>query len=193
MATIRDFADAVIRMEGSMSDPRSVNQRMVREYGLWNVGHISWAHQPGAVPVNIGGRLWAGWPTYEAAYEGLLRQLRKDISRGFTLEQFTEKYAPKKDGNNPEQYARNVSIWAGIPLGVPLKNVVTEAGPSPLIYASVEKPSASDGGDIWARLAELYYGDENGDGDGQQAAAITGGVAVLIAAAAVGTFLLLRR
>jgi len=193
MATIREFADAVIRMEGSMSDPRSVNQRMVRQYGLWNVGHLVWANQRGALPVNIGGRLWAGWPTYEEAYEGLLRQLRLDISRGLTLEEFTRKYAPASDGNNPEEYARNVSVWAGIPLGVPLKDVVVEAGPPPLIYASVDKASASDGGDIWAHLAELYYGDESGDGGGQQTAAITGGAAVLIAAAAIGAVILLRR
>jgi hypothetical protein len=192
MATIRELADAVIRMEGSMSQPNSINQRMVREYGLWNVGHLVWANQRGALPVNIGGRLWAGWPTYEEAYEGLLRQLRLDISRGLTLEEFTRKYAPAADNNNPGLYAANVSAWTGIPLGVPLNAVVTEAGPPPLIYASVEPASASDGGDIWAQLADLYGSGESGD-DGQQTAAITGGAAVLIAAAAIGAVILLRR
>jgi hypothetical protein len=42
-----------------------------------------------------------------------------------TLEQITSKYAPSADRNDPLQYARNVSQWTGIPLGVPVLSVVT--------------------------------------------------------------------
>lgn len=113
MATYKELADAIIQQEGAF-DPRSVNMRMVTQQGLWNVGHLSWASQRGAVPVNIGGRLWAGWPTYEDAYDGLLRQLRAYANQGLTLEQMIYKYAPPKE-NPTESYIAFVSSRTGIP------------------------------------------------------------------------------
>lgn len=112
MADIHTLANAIIRMEGS-DDPKSINQQMVRKFNRWNVGHLTWANQRGAVPVYLGDRNWAGWPTREASYEGLLFQIRLDASRGQTLEQFIEKYAPPKE-NLTETYIQNVSKWTGI-------------------------------------------------------------------------------
>jgi hypothetical protein len=113
MATYKELADAIIQQEGAF-DQRSVNMRMVTQQGLWNVGHLVWASQRGAVPVSIGGRLWAGWPTYEDSYDGLLRQLRAYANQGLTLEQMIYKYAPPKE-NLTESYIAFVGSRTGIP------------------------------------------------------------------------------
>jgi len=124
MASIRDLADAIIRMEGSML-PGSVNMTMVTRHGLWNVGHLVWADQRNAVPVIINGRAWAGWPTYDEAYAGLVRQIRLDASRGMTLSRFISKYAPAKE-NNTAVYIANVSAWTGIPPDARLSDVLDD-------------------------------------------------------------------
>ncbi len=165
MPTLRDLAEAIIGKEGSML-PNSVNMRMVREHGLWNVGHLVWAGQRGAVPVNINGRLWAGWPSYEESFEGLMRQIRLDASRGLTLEQFIYKYAPPTE-NDTERYIADVSMWTGIPPGVPLSSLPEGEG-VPLFYASLEP--AEEGGEY-------------------QMAGIAGIAALILIAAAAGFFL----
>lgn len=171
MPTLNDIADAIIRMEGSML-PNSVNMRMVRERGLWNVGHLVWAGQRGAVPVDINGRLWAGWPSYEEAYEGLMRQIRLDASRGLTLEQFISKYAPSYE-NDTRSYIANVSMWTGIPPDTPLAALPGGTMP-PLDFASV------------------FSGPEDGGGWGSELAGIGIISGILILAAALGTWAILR-
>jgi hypothetical protein len=113
MATYKDLADAIIQQEGAFN-PRSVNMRLVTQHGLWNVGHLEWRSQRGAVPVDINGRLWAGWPSYEDSYDGLLRQLWLYVGRGLTLEQMIYKYAPPQE-NYTEKYIAFVSSRTGIP------------------------------------------------------------------------------
>lgn len=165
MPTLRDLADAIIRMEGSML-PNSINMRMVREHGLWNVGHMVWAGQRGALPVNINGRLWAGWPSYEESYEGLMRQIRLDASRGLTLEQFIAKYAPPSE-NSTATYIANVSAWTGIPPNTKLA-ALPESSVPPLDYASVVD---------WI---------EAGDGGETETASISGPAIALLAIAIIG-------
>lgn len=173
MPTLRDLADAIIRQEGSML-PNSVNMRMVREHGLWNVGHLVWAGQRGAVPVNIGGRLWAGWPSYDEAYEGLMRQIRLDASRGLTLQQFIAKYAPETE-NQTATYIANVSAWTGIPPDMQLAALPgTGASPSPLIYAELD----------------YQAGDEFG---ATETAGISGAAAILMAGAVAIAIAIARR
>ena len=123
--------------------PTSVNMRMVREQGLWNVGHLVWAGQRGAVPVNVNGRLWAGWPTYNDSYAGLVRQIRLDASRGLTLEQFIYKYAPPTE-NRTSSYLSFVSQRTGISPQARLADAVQEAG---VEYASVQLPLDDGSGD----------------------------------------------
>lgn len=113
MARYEDIADAIIQQEGAML-PGSVNMTMVSRYGYWNVGHLVWAGQTGAVPVRLGSRTWAGWPTYEDAYAGLIRQIKLDASRGKTLAEFIYKYAPPTE-NRTEDYIAYVSQRTGIP------------------------------------------------------------------------------
>lgn len=167
--TLRELADAIVRKEGSFLD-NSVNMRMVREHGLWNVGHLVWAGQRGAVPVNINGRLWAGWPSMEESYEGLMRQIRLDAARGKTLEEFIYKYAPPNE-NNTEAYIRDVSAWTGIPRRMPLNNL-PEGDGIPLYVASLDYEAV-------------------GGGETEQAG-IAGIAAILLVAAAVGAILWLR-
>lgn len=168
MPTLNDLADAIIRMEGSMLQ-NSVNMRMVREHGLWNVGHLVWAGQRGAQPVDINGRLWAGWPSYEESYEGLMRQIRLDASRGLTLEQFITKYAPPHE-NSTDNYIANVSAWTGIPPDTPLAALPGGVMP-PLEYALA----------VFGSIPE-----DSGGGNEFQTAGIAGIAAIIIVAAAVG-------
>lgn len=132
MAGIDSLVAAIIRMEGSEL-ANSVNMRMVRDFGLWNMGHLVWAGQTGARPVTINGRQWAGWPTREGSIEGIRRQIRLDASRNLTLRQFIYKYAPPTE-NRSEQYVNNVSLWTGYPPDTPLKFIVDGGipGPSPV-------------------------------------------------------------
>lgn len=117
-------AQAVIQMEGSML-PGSVNMTMVQKFGLWNVGHLIWAGQYGAVPVVVspGGRQWAGWPSQADAYAGLVRDLMAKARQGLTIRQAFEKYAPPSE-NNTELYIAHISAATGYPSSTPLASVM---------------------------------------------------------------------
>lgn len=82
------------------------------------------------------------YQTYEEGYQALINQVRLNVSRGLTLEEFFggkpgvyPGYAPVAPGihstNNPNKYASNVSSWTGIPLGVPIKDVYSIGVPAP--------------------------------------------------------------
>jgi hypothetical protein len=116
--SVRVLARAMARMEGA-DDPRSVNQRLVREHRRWNQGHLIWANQRGAVGIAVGDRAWAAWPSEEEGWQGLMRQIRLDASRGMTLEAFIGKYAPRFE-NNTGRYIASVSAWTGIEPGTAL-------------------------------------------------------------------------
>jgi hypothetical protein len=122
---LNPIADAIVRMEGA-DDPRSVNMRMVREFGLWNVGHLIWYEpggQYGATKVMIGGRAWAGWPSREDAYAGLLRDLAAKARRGLTIEQAMYKYAPPSE-NKTEEYIEFIAQQTGYPRTTPLRSIL---------------------------------------------------------------------
>ena len=122
LMALNPIADAVVRMEGADS-PRSVNMHMVRKYGLWNVGHLIWAGQYGATKVWIGDRDWAGWPSRDDAYAGLLRDLAAKARRGLTIEQAFYKYAPPSE-NNTEQYITYLTQQTGWPRTTPLRSIL---------------------------------------------------------------------
>jgi hypothetical protein len=108
----RVLARAMARMEGA-DDPRSVNQRLIREHKRWNQGHLVWAGQRNATGIHVGDRMWAAWPTEEDGWQGLMRQIRLDAGRGHTLESFVQKFAPRFE-NNTARYVANVATWTGI-------------------------------------------------------------------------------
>lgn len=182
MADIHSLANAIIRMEGS-DQPNSVNQRMVREFGRWNVGHLVWAGQTNAVPVYIAGRNWAGWPSREASYEGLLRQIRLDASRGLTLEQFISKYAPPNE-NQTGTYIANMESWVGVPRTTLLSALTSGSPqtPAPSTPApSSPQPAYAAWAGTWTEDLAQTLNTSLGTGlTGNQALAALAGATVLI-------------
>lgn len=113
---VEDLAAAIARQEGTGCGANN------------NPGNLrSW----GTLPVSRG---FAVFPTCEAGWEALRHQVQRNLDRGLTLEEFFggkpgvyPGYAPAADNNQPSIYARNVSNWTGLPLGVPL-NDLSEPG-----------------------------------------------------------------
>lgn len=146
MATVDDLARAIMDQEGSVypgtTDPKpgSVNYTINQKYGMWNVGHLVWASQPGAVSVvtKTGGREWAAWPTFSGAYQGLVRQITLDMNRGLTLEQFIAKYAPPNE-NNTSAYLEFVKGRLGMS-GNTLLSALRPAGSNPTPAPVAPKP-----------------------------------------------------
>lgn len=186
MATYKELADAIIQQEGAFN-PRSVNMRMVTQQGLWNVGHLTWASQRGAVPVNIGGRLWAGWPTYEDAYDGLLRQLRAYANRGLTLEQMIYKYAPPQE-NPTESYVAFVSSRTGIPRDGKLADYLD---PNSYFQYAGRKASDTPNPDQPSPL-DLGTGEEAAS-SGAELAALGGAAGIFVLLAIAGTAVVLLK
>jgi len=120
---IDTVAQAVIQMEGSML-PNSINMSMVRQYGLWNVGHLIWAGQIGAQKVWLKDRYWAGWPSQSEAYAGLVRDLSAKARAGYTIEQAFRIYAPPSE-NDTGAYIAHISASTGYPSSTPLASVIS--------------------------------------------------------------------
>jgi hypothetical protein len=122
---LRQLAEAFVKQEGSESHPMSVHAKMVREFKKYNVGHLVWAGQRGAIPIQVrpNGRKWAGWNTREESIQGLERQLLLYARRGLTLAEAIFTYAPPIE-NNSEAYLKNVVKWTGILPHEKLKKVL---------------------------------------------------------------------
>jgi hypothetical protein len=120
--SLNPVADAIVQMEGAYN-PNSINMAMVAQSGLWDVGHLVYAGQAGAQPVTINGRAWAGWPTPEAAYDGVLRDLMAKARVGHTVESAIGKYAPPSE-NNTQQYIAFIESQTGVPRTTPLASLV---------------------------------------------------------------------
>lgn len=119
---IDTVAQAVITQEGSML-PNSVNMAMVRQFGLWNVGHLVWAGQYGAQKIWLKDRYWAGWPSQSEAYAGLIRDLQAKARAGYTIEQAFRIYAPPSE-NNTGVYIAGITAATGYPASTPLASVI---------------------------------------------------------------------
>lgn len=70
---------------------------------------------------------FASFPTLEAGWAALRRQVEINIGRGLTLNEFFAGkpgvyagYAPASDNNHPINYARFVGGKAGVPVDIPL-------------------------------------------------------------------------
>lgn len=186
MAGIDKLVAAVIEMEGSMS-ANSINMNMVRNYGKWNVGHLVWAGQRGAIPIYIKDRNWAGWSSQAEATEGLKRDLLAKARAGDTIREAFKKYAPAFE-NDTAKYIAFVSSRVGYPPDTPLNTVIAGgASASPLPSGTVVAGSRSG-----ASLPTPYYtggyipADDTPDaGDnGMVIAAVLAGAAILLIAAA---------
>ena len=112
MSYIDDLAAAIARQEGTGCGSNN------------NPGNLrTW----GSLPVSRG---FAVFPTCDAGWAALRQQVQRNVNRGLTLEEFFAGktgvypgYAPAADNNQPSMYARNVSTWTGLPLGVPLNQL----------------------------------------------------------------------
>ena len=98
-------------------------------------------NNPGAI-FDVSKNQLRTYQTYDEGYAALLNQVRLNVNRGLTLEEFFggkpgvyPGYAPVGPGihstNRPQQYASNVSSWTGIPLGVPINQVYSIGTPNP--------------------------------------------------------------
>lgn len=120
---IDDLINSIYQIEGS-SSPNSVNQHMIKDYGLYDPGHLVFANQTGAVPVKINGVTWAGFSSIDAANQAMANQINLDASRGHTVESFISKYAPSFE-NDTNSYIATVSSWLGVSKGSKLSDLIS--------------------------------------------------------------------
>lgn len=127
MSMIESIAKAIARQEGYYN-ANWQPQSNTLAYRNNNPGNLrSW----GSNPVVSG---YAQFPTVDQGWQALYRQVQLNIDRGLTLEEFFAGkpgvyggYAPAADSNLPYTYANNVASWTGIPLGIPLNQLLDPA------------------------------------------------------------------
>lgn len=112
-------ADTIQKIEGYY--PGSLS------YRLNNPGNLTYAGQPGAIPVTVGTHTWASFPTYDQGYAALEHQIALDAGRGETIQQFVNKYAPASDANNPTSYAAQLAAATGLSVYDPLSDALQVA------------------------------------------------------------------
>lgn len=124
MAFIDDLAQSIARFEGFFQ-PGSLAERNR------NPGNLrTWGNLP-----TSGG--YVVFPTPEAGWAALRRQVGLNIDRGLTLEEFFAGkpgvyggYAPAIDRNQPENYAAVVAGWLGIDTTTTLAQYRDAGGPA---------------------------------------------------------------
>ena len=119
-----------------------------------NPGNLVYANQPGATGASSSG--FAVFPTYQAGYQALLNQISLDASRGLTIAQFAQKYAPASDGNDPASYAAQIAAATGLSVNDPL--ALADSG----TVASVPTSTAA-GTDLSSIAGSLTGDDTSGD------------------------------
>ena len=123
------IVSAIMQMEDG-SSPNSVNQHMVRDYGLWNEGHLTYIGQAGATAVKFPGNnhTWAGWRTRDESIAAIGNDILAKARKGMTIRSAIAKYAPEFE-NNTEQYIAWISQATGYPDSTPLTTVLAGGGP----------------------------------------------------------------
>lgn len=133
-------------------------------YRLNNPGNLMYAGQPGATPHPLTGsdgkvRVFAEFDTLANGQAALDRQIALDASRGLTIAQFTAKYAPAQDSNDPASYAAAIARDAHLSVNDPL----SMAG---LPYPSAPDPAQAAADDVpfWSVdvLGQPWRGNEAG-------------------------------
>lgn len=114
-----------------------------------NPGNLKYANQPGATGEDANG--FAIFPDYQTGLQALDNQIALDASRGLTIAQFTAKYAPAQDSNNPASYAATIASATGLSVNDPLS--ATNVPSSPVDLSSLDMTVASDNtGLYWGAL-----------------------------------------
>jgi hypothetical protein len=83
-----------------------------------NPGNLMYAGQPGAIGQSSSG--FAIFDSVSDGYQALLNQIALDASRGETILEFANKYAPAQDGNDPTSYAAQIAAATGLSVNDPL-------------------------------------------------------------------------
>jgi len=129
MDLVEQLAAAIARVEGGgRADSLAARNN--------NPGNLrSW----GSYPVVSG---YVKFPDYATGYAALKEQVRKNIARGLTLDEFFAGkpgvyagYAPAADSNQPHSYARTVAGWIGIATDTPLNASGPAGGSAPPVVA----------------------------------------------------------
>ena len=77
-----------------------------------NPGNLVYVGQPGASP-GAGG--FAKFPSYQDGLNALHNQIQIYASRGMTIQQMMDVYAPASAGNDPAKYANTIATALGVP------------------------------------------------------------------------------
>lgn len=87
-----------------------------------NPGNLQFAGQAGAT---AGANGFAVFPSYQAGYDALVNQINLYASRGLTVQQMMDIYAPAaQTGNDPTAYANTVASAVGATPDTPLSDIL---------------------------------------------------------------------
>ena len=114
LGTTDAIAQAIQRMEGYAPGTRAYRNN--------NPGNLRYVGQPGATGADTSG--FAIFPSYDAGYAALQKQIELDASRGLTIEQFIAKYAPPNE-NDTTNYTTRITEWTGFDPGMPLMDAIS--------------------------------------------------------------------
>lgn len=117
----------------------------------------------------VGGSGFRQFATWEQGWAALENQVRLNINRGLTLEEFFAGkpgvyggYAPAADSNRPLQYAQFVSAQTGIPLSVPLDTLTSGSFQSPAVNQLPSLPANQPGSvNTWNPFSGLFEKTNN--------------------------------
>jgi len=138
------LAEAITKQEGFF--PGSV---AYRNNNPGNIMDLDYYKQTGSFRVK-------SFATLEEGTKALYSLIEKYIGQGHTLLSFFAKYAPGGHGaNDPNQYAKNVSQWTGLPLDVPLNTIGAGAGTT---VEEQGQPQGGEGPEVGASLLPLVAG-----------------------------------
>jgi len=137
---------------GSVQIPQSSRLASVNN----NPGNLRFAGQAGATQGEGG---FAKFETPEAGYQALIAQIQLDASRGLTLSQFINKYAPPSE-NNTGLYISQISKATGANNNTPISQIdvnilaqamaMKESGTVINTKANTGNPSVTDNVKNWA-------------------------------------------
>jgi len=126
---------AYIRQRRGLGDIQTVAQTIQqiegwypgsRSFRNFNPCNLRCANQMGMIgcdPSNF-----AIFPDYQTGYDAELAQIRLDASRGFSIADFTAKYAPASDANDPASYAAKIAQATGLSVSDPLAAALADSG-----------------------------------------------------------------
>lgn len=130
-----DIAVAIAEVEGWFT-PGTLAQRNN------NPGNL---RRWGSLPTSGG---FAVFASADAGWQALRRQVELNIGRGLSLDQFFgggngyDGYAPAKDSNRPDVYARTVGAKVGIPTSVPIRDATAWSGVPDITIIQAPQDSA---------------------------------------------------